>query len=75
MGAAKIDIRSIGPRMSAMGHERKSRHVRIMSVLPLKADIHLHGLYVRFVPRADIYSLGRTDGGGQRRADELRQSN
>ena len=26
--------------MSAMGHEQTSRHVRVMSVIPLKADIH-----------------------------------
>jgi hypothetical protein len=40
--------------MSALGHEQTSRHVRIMSVLPLKADIHKRGLHVRFVPKADI---------------------
>ena len=26
--------------MSALGHEQTSRHVRVMSVIPLKADIH-----------------------------------
>ena len=40
--------------MSAKGHEQTSRHVRVTSVLPLKADIHQHGLHVRFVPQADI---------------------
>jgi len=40
--------------MSALGHERTSRHARIMSVLPLKADIHMRGLQVRLVPIADI---------------------
>src|SRR4026209_1573392 len=39
--AAKIEW---GPRVvhqtSAMGHKRKWRHARVMSVLPLKADIH-----------------------------------
>ena len=40
--------------MSAMGHERTSCHVRVMSVFPLKADIHQRGLHVRFVPEADI---------------------
>jgi hypothetical protein len=39
-----------------------------------EADIAVALRHVRFVPRADIYSLGRTDGGAQRRADELRQS-
>ena len=37
-----------------MGHERTSRHVRFMSVIPLKADIHRRGLHVRLVPLADI---------------------
>ena len=40
--------------MSALGHEQTSRHVRVMSVLPLKADIHQRGLHVRLVPQADI---------------------
>jgi hypothetical protein len=35
--------------MSALGHEQTSRHVRVMSVIPLKADIHQRGLHVRFV--------------------------
>ena len=26
--------------MSALGHEQTSRHVHVMSVIPLKADIH-----------------------------------
>ena len=33
--------------MSALGHEQTSRHVRLMSVIPLKADIHQLGLRVR----------------------------
>ena len=37
-----------------MGHEQTSRHVRVMSVLPLKADIHQLGLHVRLVPEGDI---------------------
>ena len=41
-------------RVSAMGHEQTSRHVRVMSVIPLKADIHQRGLHVRFVPIADM---------------------
>ena len=36
--------------MSAVGHEQTSRHVRVMSVIPLKADIHQRGLHVRLVP-------------------------
>ena len=43
--------------MSALGHERTSRHVRIMSALPLKADIHMRGLQVCLVPIADIGEL------------------
>ncbi len=51
-------IREIGPiflaqgpdhEMSAMGHEQTSRHVRVMSVIPLKADIHQRELNVRYV--------------------------
>ena len=45
--------------MSALGHEQKSRHVRIMSVLSLKADIRKRGLHVRFVPEADMAGLLR----------------
>jgi len=40
--------------MSALGHEQTSRHVRVMSVIALKADIHWRGLHVRFVPEGDI---------------------
>jgi hypothetical protein len=40
--------------MSALGHERTSHHVRFMSVLPVKADLHKRGLHVRLVPIADI---------------------
>ncbi|MGA6931324.1 MAG: hypothetical protein WBZ35_18580, partial [Pseudolabrys sp.] len=39
---------------SALGHEQTSRHVRVMTVVPLKADIHRRGLHVRFVPEGDI---------------------
>ena len=41
-------------RMSPLGHEQTSRHVRVMSVIPLKADIHQRGLHVRLVPKADL---------------------
>ena len=44
--------------MSAMGHEQTSHHIRVMSVLPLKADIRQRALYVRLVPLADIEILG-----------------
>ena len=40
-------------QMSTMGHKRTSRHVRVMSVIPLKADIHQRGLHVRLVPCVD----------------------
>jgi hypothetical protein len=40
--------------MSALGHEQTSRNVRVMSVIPLNADIHQPGLHVRFMPEADI---------------------
>jgi Autoinducer binding domain len=40
--------------MSALGHEQTSRHVRVMSVISLKADIHQRCLHVRLVPLADI---------------------
>ena len=40
-------------RKSAKGHEQTSRHERVMSVIPLKGDIHQRGLHVRLVPIAD----------------------
>jgi hypothetical protein len=42
--------------MSATGQEQTSHHVRVMSVIPFKADIHQRGVHVRFVPKADIVS-------------------
>ena len=39
--------------MSALGQKQTSRHVRVMSVIPLKADIHRRGLHVRLVLKAD----------------------
>ena len=33
--------------MSALGQKQTSRHVRVMSVVPLKADIHQRALHVR----------------------------
>jgi hypothetical protein len=38
--------------MSASGQKQTSHHVRVMSVISLKADIHQRGLYVRLVPVA-----------------------
>jgi hypothetical protein len=35
-----------------MGHEQTSRHIRVMSVISLRADIQQRGLHVRFVPVA-----------------------
>ena len=40
--------------MSALGHEQTSRHVRVMSVIPLSADIHQRGLHVPLVPITDV---------------------
>jgi hypothetical protein len=37
-----------------------SRDVRVMSVIPLKADIHLRGLHVCLVPKADISDSSAT---------------
>jgi hypothetical protein len=42
------------PVMSALGHKRKLRHLRIMSALPPKADIPLRDGHVRLVPQAEI---------------------
>jgi len=36
--------------MSALGYKRKWCHARVMSNLPLKADIRLREWHVRFVP-------------------------
>ena len=36
------------PLMSALGQKQTSRHVRVMSVISLKADINQRGLHVRF---------------------------
>jgi hypothetical protein len=40
--------------MSVLGHDQTPRHVRVVSVIPLKADIHQRGLHVRLVPLADM---------------------
>ena len=49
-------MKPTGRLISAKGHEQTSRHVGVMSVIPLKADIHQRGLHVRYVPKADIDS-------------------
>jgi hypothetical protein len=49
---SQAHVVGVAARMS--GHEQTSRHVRVMSVIPLKADIHQRGLHVRFVPRPDM---------------------
>src|SRR6516164_3879295 len=41
-------------RMSALGHKRTLRCVRVKSALPPKADIDERECSVRFVPKADI---------------------
>jgi len=40
--------------MSASDHEHTSRHVHVMSVIPLKADIRQPEWHVSYVPEADI---------------------
>jgi len=40
--------------MSALGQKQTSKHSRMMSALPPKADIGTHSRNVRFVPKADI---------------------
>ena len=43
--------------MSAMGQKQTSRHARVMSVIPLKADILQRIEHVCFVPVADIAAV------------------
>jgi len=47
--------------MSALGQKQPSHHVRLVSVNPLKADIHQRGLHVRLVPIADIASVSLSE--------------
>jgi hypothetical protein len=39
---------------SALG-QQTSRHVNVMSVIPLKAEIHQRGLHVRLVPESEVW--------------------
>jgi hypothetical protein len=52
--------------MSALGHDQTSRHVRVMSVIALKADIHQRGLHVHLVPIADVTVRNLSSGDGLR---------
>jgi hypothetical protein len=52
-----FDGDSLAAPMSALGQKLTSRHVRVMSVIPRKADIDQRGLHVRLVPEADMQSL------------------
>jgi hypothetical protein len=45
--------------MSALGQKQTLRHVRVMSVIPLKVDIRQRIEHVCFVPEADIDALLR----------------
>jgi hypothetical protein len=47
--------------MSALGHKRKWCHARVMSVLPLKADIRQREWHVRFVPIANTLTGTQPD--------------
>jgi hypothetical protein len=40
--------------MSALGQKRKWCYARVMSVLPLKADMRQRQWHVRLVPQAEI---------------------
>ena len=41
---------------SALG-QQTSRHVNVMSVIPLKAEIHQRGLHVSLVPLPEVGSF------------------
>jgi hypothetical protein len=47
-------------KMTALGHKRTSKHVRIMSALPTKADIAGRQLDVRFVPQTDVSNRSKS---------------
>jgi hypothetical protein len=61
----QIELTLIPSMNVALGQKQTSRYVRVMSVIPLKADIHQRGLRVRLVPAADIRDslVGVIDGG------------
>ena len=54
--AATLDLSKLPllEATSALGQEQTLRHVRVMSVIPLKADIRQRGSHVRLVPEADM---------------------
>ena len=45
------DVRGLKGETSTLGHEQTSRNVRVMSVIPLKADIHQRSVHVRLVQK------------------------
>ena len=53
MGDGIVRHNKFEQRMSALGQKRTLGKVRLMSVLPPKADIGTHPRNVRFVPKAD----------------------
>src|SRR5262249_2816039 len=46
--------------MSALGQKRTFRHIRLMSALPLKADVAQHRRDVRFVPFSDYLQRSKS---------------
>jgi hypothetical protein len=55
MGATiNLRCKNLERPMSALGQKQTLAHVRVMSALPLKADIGTQPRNVRFVPKADI---------------------
>ena len=54
LGPIALLPQSDGKLMSAKGHNLKWCHARVMSVLPLKADIRQREWHVRYVPLADM---------------------
>ena len=65
--------RTVPSLMSALGQKQTSRHVRVMSVIPLKVDIRQRVEHVRLVPEAEIRhgtaALAKWNGWHGQRAD------